>query len=44
MVCMAPSTTNSIVDSLIDGYDVEVLKWARDLGEVCNLLLNNTLI
>ena len=35
MVCMAPLTTNNIVDSLIDGYDADVLKWAKDLGEVC---------
>ena len=34
MVCMAPSTTNRIVDSLIDGYDEDILKWAKDLGEV----------
>jgi len=32
---MAPSTTNHIVYSLIDGYDEDVLKWAKDLREVC---------
>ena len=35
MVCMAPSTTNSIVDGLIDGYDADVLKWTKDLAKVC---------
>ena len=35
MVCMAPSTTNTIVDSLVDGFDEDVLKWAKDLAEVC---------
>ena len=39
MVCMAPSTTNGIVDSLIDGYDEDVLKWVKDLEEVCGAFI-----
>jgi len=32
MICVAPLTITSIIDRLIDRYDV--LKLARDLGEV----------
>jgi len=32
---MAPSTTDGTVDKLIDGYDADVLKWAKDVARVC---------
>jgi len=33
---MASSTTSSIVNKLIDGYDADVKKWAAIIAEVSN--------
>jgi len=34
MVCMDSSTTSKIVDTLIDGYDTDVLQWAEGVAKV----------
>ena len=38
MVCMDPTTTSKIIDSLIDGYDADVRSWAVEIAKVCKII------
>jgi len=39
MVCMNPVTTSKIIDSLVDGYDADVISWSTKIAEVSNTML-----
>ena len=46
MVCMAPSTTNKVVEGLINGFDGDVITWSNQILKVNKLCIEvlNTLL